>query len=103
MVKWAPGSDWEPWPALHRKSNHIVVKFLVLVILVGVTFRLLFPRSPEFEAVPESPAAVAAREASAFNLENAEPREGGMHFFFPRKFGPLGLGFSDVRIAGSGN
>ncbi|WOK93819.1 protein trichome birefringence-like 23 isoform X1 [Canna indica] len=75
------GSDWDPRPALQRKGKHVLVKLLVLAILVGLSFRLLYSRSAEFL---ESPAAVAEREASAtptaaaeavLGLGNAKPLE----------------------------
>ncbi|KAG6534037.1 protein trichome birefringence-like 23 [Zingiber officinale] len=61
-------TDWEPWPALQRKSNHVVVKLLVLAILAGLSFRLLFSRSDVLHPVPVSPADEAEREASAESM-----------------------------------
>ncbi|URE45395.1 hypothetical protein MUK42_21516 [Musa troglodytarum] len=58
------GMDWEPWPPLQRKSNHVFVKLLVLVLLLGLSFRLLFSRSAVFLPVSESPAAVAETASS---------------------------------------
>lgn len=78
------GMDWEPWPPLQRKSNHVFVKLLVLVLLLGLSFRLLFSRSAVFLPVSESPAAVAETASSTavvFGVVgDAEPREGAGSF-----------------------
>ncbi|CAL9091922.1 unnamed protein product [Musa textilis] len=76
MVKGRMGWDWEAWSVHQRKSNHVVVKLLVFVILVGLSFRLLFSHSTDFQAVPGSPVAVAEIAASAgavVGLGNAKP------------------------------
>ncbi|CAL9043987.1 unnamed protein product [Musa banksii] len=77
MVKGRMGWDWEPWSVHQRKSNHVVVKLLVFVILVGLSFRLLFSHSTDFQAVPVSPVAVAEIAASAgavVGLGDAKPQ-----------------------------
>lgn len=61
-------TDSEPWPALQRKGNHVVVKLLVLAILAGLSFRLLFSRSDVLHPVPVSPSGEAEREASAESM-----------------------------------
>ncbi|KAJ8479694.1 hypothetical protein OPV22_023421 [Ensete ventricosum] len=74
------GMDWEPWPPLQRKSNHVFVKLLVLVLLLGLSFRLLFSRSAVFVPVSESPAAVAETPSSTAVVVgvvgDAQPRKG---------------------------
>ncbi|KAG6485152.1 hypothetical protein ZIOFF_053681 [Zingiber officinale] len=67
-VKEGMTMDWEPWQALQRKSNHVVVKLLFLAIFVVLSFRLLFSLFDEFRPVPVSPADMAAREAPAESM-----------------------------------
>ncbi|RWW78027.1 hypothetical protein BHE74_00013765 [Ensete ventricosum] len=77
MVKGRMGWDWEPWSVHQRKSNHVVVKLLVFVILVGLIFRFLFSHSTDFQAVPGSPVAVAEIAAAAgevVGLGDAKPQ-----------------------------
>ncbi|KAJ6838247.1 protein trichome birefringence-like 23 [Iris pallida] len=63
MLKEMAFSQWEqPCHALHKKSNHILCKLLLSVLLMGLTFKLLFsshsPPSP-FLTIPQLPNAAA--------------------------------------------
>ncbi|RZR83083.1 hypothetical protein BHM03_00009621 [Ensete ventricosum] len=95
------GMDWEPWPPLQRKSNHVFVKLLVLVLLLGLSFRLLFSRSAVFVPVSESPAAVAETPSSTAVVVgvvgDAQPRKGAGSF--ARKIYSFGVGVGVGRIA----
>ncbi|KAF8380094.1 hypothetical protein HHK36_027564 [Tetracentron sinense] len=51
MVK-DTSSDWNPW-SLH-KHNHVVVKFAVSILLMGLAFRLFFSHSIGFSPVAET-------------------------------------------------
>ncbi|KAI0524212.1 hypothetical protein KFK09_003576 [Dendrobium nobile] len=55
-------SDCEAWPTVCRKSNQIWLKLFVSVLLVGVSFRLLFLRSSAVLPVSEAPAVAKKTE-----------------------------------------
>lgn len=62
------GSDLEPWGQfLQRKSNHILLKLFVAALLMGLSFRLFYPRPPAFLPVSEPPAVSAASESQQGN------------------------------------
>ncbi|KAG0486384.1 hypothetical protein HPP92_008479 [Vanilla planifolia] len=60
--------DWEPWPTANRKSNQILVKLFVSALLMGVSFRLFFPRSSAIPSVSEAPA--VANKVAYVNATN---------------------------------
>lgn len=53
------GSDWEPWPTLQKKKNSILLKLLVSALVIGLSFRLFFARSPPFSPISEPPTVAA--------------------------------------------
>nr|AXP99043.1 mannan O-acetyltransferase 1 [Amorphophallus konjac] len=64
--------DWSPWP-LH-KQNYTCAKFFVCILLIGLSFRLLFSHSGGFLPVSE-PAANAPREELPVNVKGGEPQQ----------------------------
>ncbi|XP_010915689.1 protein trichome birefringence-like 23 [Elaeis guineensis] len=74
MVK-EMGSDWEPWPALHRKSNHLLFKLLVSALFIGISFRLFFSHSTTFLPVSQPPAASERTEAPVVDAGDTKPEK----------------------------
>ncbi|KAK1321512.1 hypothetical protein QJS10_CPA03g00213 [Acorus calamus] len=55
MVKGEMSPDWTPW-SLH-KHNHVLIKFAIMILLMGLSFRLLFSHSGVFAPISDSPSA----------------------------------------------
>ncbi|URE49853.1 hypothetical protein MUK42_32769 [Musa troglodytarum] len=76
------GPGWQPWTGLERRSNHIPVKLSALVLLVYLTFRILFSGFVVLLPVPELPAVAVdrsdSREVAVGVVSDAKPRKGVM-------------------------
>ncbi|URE48037.1 hypothetical protein MUK42_13940 [Musa troglodytarum] len=74
------GPGWQPWTGLERRSNHIPVKLSALVLLVYLTFRILFSGFVVLLPVPELPAVAVdrsdSREVAVGVVSDAKPRKG---------------------------
>ncbi|RRT34624.1 hypothetical protein B296_00057090 [Ensete ventricosum] len=66
------GPGWQPWTWLERRSSHVSVKLFALVLLVYLTFRILFSGFVVLLPVPESPAVAVDRSYSTEVTVGAE-------------------------------
>ncbi|CAL9057511.1 unnamed protein product [Musa banksii] len=86
----------QPWTGVERRSNHIPVKLFALVLLVYLTFRILFSGFVVLLPVPESPAVPVdrsdSREVAVGVVSDAKPRKDKCNLFtgewIPNPSGP---------------
>ncbi|CAL9196450.1 protein trichome birefringence-like 25 [Musa acuminata AAA Group] len=86
----------QPWTGVERRSNHIAVKLFALVLLVYLTFRILFSGFVVLLPVPESPAVPVdrsdSREVAVGVVSAAKPRKDKCNLFtgewIPNPSGP---------------
>lgn len=66
---------WKSWWRSLHKNNYFIIKLGVSVLLVGLAFKLVYNRSPDFSPVTDAPFLENAQVVSQENTDQIPPKE----------------------------